>query len=590
MMTISDQGGGEQEMIGSYQEILTGAPFSFLRNLALNLNRPLVKDKKLIRLKPNAQRQELLKDLLAFYSSPDNREKLWEMAGSQGQFMLQTILFNDQPADVSRIHEQINKTFGKGSAKEIRDRLLAYGLLFTSDGGGPREYYLIPLEVRGIIYRHTAATLMVKEGELPAGPVANHGLFLLVDFWILLISILQQEIRVTQAGNLYKRERKHIQLLQHYPQDEERYLLLETLGWRLGFIKEEDGLAYLDKEAGVWLRRPRVEQWLSLVGWLLGRDFEDTRWLWPTHVMTALMVLQEDQWLSLPELYRLIKKIYIKQYLNYNLQYTRDFLQRALWVGAIEMVGNLETGAIRVTDIFRSYIDAMRRDALRQNHAEERNAAQGSLDLYKKVLEHFLPEVGTFVVQPNYEIIAPLELAPPLLLLLSGLADLKSADRTFIFNLTEKSFYRGFTAGRQPEEMVKFLREHSKYELPTNVGATLEEWAAKMGTISLVRGALVRCRSTEEAVQVQAWLQARGWLLEQITPTDFLIPENVAYQCLHALEEEGYMPYPQVTVHRVGPGDRDYDKDYDKDDYNGAPLQEMLKRALEEVFRKGESE
>lgn len=590
-------------MIGSYQEILTGAPFSFLRNLALNLNRPLVKDKKLIRLNQNTQRQELLKDLLAFYSSPDNLAKLWEMAGSQGQFMLQTILFNDQPADVSRIHEQINKTFGKGSAKEIRDRLLAYGLLFTSNGGGPREYYLIPLEIRQIIYRHTAATLMVKEGELPAGQVENHGLFLLVDFWILLIGILQQKIKVTQAGNLYKRERKRIQLLQHYPQDEERYLLLENLGWRLGFIKEKDGLAYLDKEAGAWLRRSRVEQWLSLFGWLLGRDLEDTRWLWPTHILTALMMLPKEQWLSLPGLYQLAQKSYSKQYLSYNLQYTRDFLRRALWVGVIELVGDLEQGAIRVTDIFRAYFDAMRTeamraDATRQNRSEEKNTDQESLDLYKKALGDFLPEADTFVVQPNYEIIAPLELAPPLLLSLSGLADLKSADRTFIFNLTEKSFYRGFTTGQQPEGMLQFLRQQSKYELPTNVGTTLEEWAAKMGSVSLVRGALVRCRGVEEAVQVRAWLQSRGWLREQITPTDFLIPENVAHQCLHGLEGQGYMPYPEVIVHRLKLGDDGYEydpddysvDDYDEDDdlsYTGEPLEEVLTRALEEIFKKG---
>lgn len=569
-------------MIDNYQAILTAAPFSFLRNLALNLNRPIVKDKKLIRMRHNAQRQELVKDLLAFYRSPDNLKKLWEMAGSQGQFMLQTILFNDQPAEVSRIHEQVNKTFGKGSARESRDRLLAYGLLFTSDGGGPQEYYLIPLEVRGIIYRQTLPTLTVREGELPAGPVENHGFFLLVDFCILLISILQQEIRVTQAGNLYKRERKRIQLLQHYPEDEERYLMLETMGWRLRFIKEEEGLAYLDEDAKAWLRRSRVEQWLNLVSWLLGRDLEDTRRLWPTHILTALMLLKADQWLSLTELYRLIEKLYTRQYLNYNLQYTRDFLQRALWVGAIEMVGNLEKGAIRLTDIFRSYLNAMR-----QNYVEEKNADQDSLDFFKEALGDFLPEVDTFIVQPNYEIIAPLELAPPLLLLLGGLADLRSADRTFIFNLNEKSFYRGFAAGLQPVDMVKFLRKHSKYELPTNVGATLEEWAAKMGTISLVRGALVRCRSEEEAVQVQAWLQARGWLIEQLTPRDFLIPENVAYQCLHVLEEEGYMPYPQVIVHRVGPegGGYDEDDDYDSDE---VPLQELLKKALEEIFKKGE--
>jgi len=139
--------------------------------------------------------------------------------------------------------------------------------------------------------------------------------------------------------------------------------------------------------------------------------------------MTVLMSLKADQWLSLTELYRLVEKLYTRQYLSYNLQYIKDFLQRALWVGAIEMVGNLEAGAIRVTDIFRTYIDAMRIDAIRQNHAEEKNADQGSLDLYKKVLGNFLPEVGTFIVQPNYEIITPLELAPPLLLLLTPLVD-----------------------------------------------------------------------------------------------------------------------------------------------------------------------
>lgn len=127
--------------------------------------------------------------------------------------------------------------------------------------------------------------------------------------------------------------------------------------------------------------------------------------------------------------------------------------------------------------------------------------------------------------------------------------------------------------------MIDMLQEHSKYELPANVLASLEEWAARMGKVSLVRGVLVRCQRPDQALQVKAMLEKNGWLLEAITPQDFLIPTGLAPLVLNVLEIEGYMPYPGI----IG------DEATDEDDYEEeCDLQDLLNGAVE-VIVKGKS-
>lgn len=552
----------------SYQEIMKDAPLDFLQKLAGNLNLA-TKGGKRAGKGAGDGRQELYNKLVAFYSSQDNLETLWQKIGPSGQLALETIHYSDPCyGEVTRVHERLKKLLGKGAARETRELLLGWGLIFLSENEYRQEYYYLPAEVRKFI-NYKMLPLLVKKGSIPLPTQSeNHGLFLWLDFYILLAGVLQREVRVTQTERLlYKRDRKKIMLCQHYPEDEERYLLLEVLAWRNDFLVEENGRAYLSAKTWEWLQLPRYKQWLLFVDWVINRYFEYGN-IWVTHILGFLLTLPPEQWLYLPALYQLIHKHNNYTQANYILANNKELLQRFLWLGMIEVAGGLEQGSIRMTELFRRYFNVL------LQHSQEVEETEG--EIFSEAIGGFFPEVTSFIVQPNFEIIAPMELSPCLFMQLSTFTDLVSADRMFIFNLNEKAFYRGFTRGQQPEDMLKFLQEHSKYELPPNVLTTVEEWAAKMGKVSLVKGVLVRCQKQELAGQVKALLEARGWLIEAITPQVFLVPEDRGKECLELLEKQGYMPYPQLIALRAG-GEDDLDAD--------GSLNTLLARAIEAVLK-----
>lgn len=551
----------------SYREILKGAPLAFLQKLAGNLKLATKGGKRAGRDAGDG-RQELYNKLVAFYSSQANLETLWQKIGPSGQRALEAMHYSDpRYNEASRVNERLNRLLGKGPARETRERLLGWGLIFLSENGYRREYYHLPAEVRRFINYKTLPSL-TKEDSIPLpGQSENQGLFLLLDLYILLAAVLQREVRVTQNERLlYKRDRKKIMLCQHYPGDEERYLLLEELAWRNDFLVEEDGRASMGEGAWEWLQLPRYKQWVLFVNWLLNRYFEGGD-IWVTHILGFLLTLPPGQWLSLPALYQLISKHNNYPQANYILADKKELLRRFLWLGIIEVAGGLEQGFIRITDLFRRYFSVF------FQHGQEVAETEG--DIFREAIGEFFPEETSFILQPNFEIIAPMELSPYLFMQLCTFADLVSADRMFIFSLNEKAFYRGFTRGRQPEEMLKFLQEHSKYELPPNVLTTVEEWAAKMGKVSVVKGVLVRCQKEELAGQVQALLEARGWLLEAITPQVFLVPEDRGEECLELLEKQGYMPNPRLIVLRAEEED-----DVDIDESPNTLLARFIEAAL----------
>nr|WP_054938241.1 helicase-associated domain-containing protein [Moorella glycerini] len=562
----------------SYQDILGAMPLDFLQRLSQNLNLKVKMEKPSIAQYKEKLREKLYTELLSFYSSPANIIKLWQKAGPPGQLMLETILFNNNLGGlINRVHERINQVLGKGTAREVGNKLLNHGLLFIRDGGYGQKYYYLPAEIRAFIYYTKAFSLLEQEERTAPASIEDQGQFLLVDFYILLAAVLRGDIKIAQAGHIYKRDRKKILLLQHYPEAEERSELLEQLAIKIGFIEEEDGRAVLSAGAWDWLQMSRFEQWACFVDWLVGSDVKDNWQVWPAHILTLLLAAPPDRWLSLPALYQLIPMYYSKTDCDYIFQKIKALLQKYLWIGLIARKGDQETGAIRMTEVFRCYFSAVENW---EKGIETDEEEQEAVEYYKALMAPYFPEESSFVVQPNFEIIAPLEIAPALLLQLSSFADLASADRMFIFNLNEKSFYRGFRSGQQPEAMIQIVKEHSKYELPANVLASLEEWAARMGKVSLVRGVLVRCQRPEQALQVKALLEKKEWLIEAITPRDFLIPEDIAPDFLDVLEKEGYMPYPDIIVYETLDEDG-YENDYE-DEYD---LQDLLNRAVKAIIK-----
>lgn len=529
-------------------QYLAEAPLDFLRTLAHNLNVKIPEGEKDKRGQGKKERKALYEALLAFFREPQNLEKLWQKLGDNERFFLELVHFTSSfsGAEASRVNEKINRLWGEETAREVRKRVLEYGLVFIEKERQVKEYYVLPAEIRHFISAQKVWTLLEPlRKEEPA--CENHGLFFLIDFYILLASVLQWEIRVTQAGYIYKTDRKRILSLQHFPNDEMRYELLEKVAWGLQFLVEEEGKANLGKAAWEWIKLPQAEQWKLLTSWLLEPHFKSSP-VWFDHVFTFLLLAPSSRWISLSNLYRLVADYNSGSALKTALSHIKEFIQKLIWLGLIELKGDLDKGAMRASELGLIFGESIIQESFKERGEEIPEDRAGNL---KKALEKYFPEVKDIVVQPDFEILAPLEISPELFFELVTFAELKSADRAFIFKLSEKALYRSFLKGKEVKDVLGLLEKHSKYPLPPNVRASLEDWGNRMGQVYLERGLLVRCLKEELCSQVKAFLEARDWLIEEIAPGVFLIPENIARRCLLELEWNGFFPQPRVREHLV---------------------------------------
>lgn len=98
------------------------------------------------------------------------------------------------------------------------------------------------------------------------------------------------------------------------------------------------------------------------------------------------------------------------------------------------------------------------------------------------------PEKETeLVVQPNFDIVAPMQDADPLLTVpLDQFALRVSSGQAAVYHLTKDSFTRALQEGHNPDAFVDFLLRHNRGgELPSNVAATLDDWRGGMKRVRL---------------------------------------------------------------------------------------------------------
>jgi len=92
--------------------------------------------------------------------------------------------------------------------------------------------------------------------------------------------------------------------------------------------------------------------------------------------------------------------------------------------------------------------------------------------------EAFPSRQGEFVVQPNFDIVAPTDGMDPLLTVpLDQFAVRMSSGAVTVYNVTKESFTQAMQEGHDAAAFVQFLLHHNKGgALPANVTTTLEDW------------------------------------------------------------------------------------------------------------------
>jgi hypothetical protein len=98
-----------------------------------------------------------------------------------------------------------------------------------------------------------------------------------------------------------------------------------------------------------------------------------------------------------------------------------------------------------------------------------------------------------------------------------------------------------------------FLDTYAKKPIPDNVQETITEWTSTYGRISFVDALLLRCDTTSLAKELKESKKLSKFLVEQIAPTYFIIHRKDHQKLVEALEEEDYMPKPEIEKYPPTP-------------------------------------
>ncbi|UCF08108.1 MAG: helicase-associated domain-containing protein [Thermoplasmata archaeon] len=116
-----------------------------------------------------------------------------------------------------------------------------------------------------------------------------------------------------------------------------------------------------------------------------------------------------------------------------------------------------------------------------KNERFVRLTSLGGFCLNKISERRFLKEMskrqGKFIVHPNFEVtLVAKELDPKVTLELAMFAEPVKLDTASVLRITRGSVEKGKQLGLAPEEMVGFLKEHSRGRIPQNVDYSVRDW------------------------------------------------------------------------------------------------------------------
>jgi hypothetical protein len=158
-----------------------------------------------------------------------------------------------------------------------------------------------------------------------------------------------------------------------------------------------------------------------------------------------------------------------------------------------------------------------------------------------------------FSIRANFEVMASKDLDPSVRWELGKIADLLRVNDEIVYKLSRQSVYHTLQEGKSVEDIMSFLEEYAKPPIPENVEETIKEWTSTYGRISFVDALLLRCDTEALADELKGSKKLSKFLIEQIAPTYFIIHRKDHQKLVEALEEEDYMPKPEIETFALTP-------------------------------------
>lgn len=431
---------------------------------------------------------------------------------------------------VEQCHQKLNQLSRKWRRNgfKVIEGLIARGLVFTRREGY-RQVYFVPVDLRQVLSDFFLSAIYQRVSIDPAhfSPRYRFDFAAPLRHVCLLLSYMRKnEVRVTQAGSMFKKcQDDLVTIIEEDEKNLEESFFPVRYPPRLAFLlffakshslcEERNSSLRLGSEANKWLETP-YSQWrqtlydywnqtfieqdsdLQTLLWLIEKSPEDT-------VLSVSGLLEEMNALSTSHSSH-----------GLNLRVEKNLVDMLEYLGALEVCASRNDTLIKVTPIGRALFGLT-------PWPEEKF----DTDIY---------------VQPNFEALVPCTIEPRILWSIDAFAEIIKVDQMLVYKLSKDSVYRAMLHGYTPETIEKFLQDHSRIPLPQNVSYSISQWGMSYGRIEFEDVILLKCDSEELAHELMLSPKIKPFLKKQVGPC-YIVVDRESYQDLvAALSEEGYMP------------------------------------------------
>lgn len=155
---------------------------------------------------------------------------------------------------------------------------------------------------------------------------------------------------------------------------------------------------------------------------------------------------------------------------------------------------------------------------------------------------------GFIHLQPNFEIVAPANLAWESRVVLEQIAELISIDTLLNYRITRDSVYRGFCSGWSADEQIRWYTRQlgDKRTIPQNVHHSIESWGIGYGRIGLETPLLLVCETPMLADDIYHSKEISQHCLGYLAPHILILKAGSEKAAIDSLQRMGHLPHPDV--------------------------------------------
>jgi len=409
--------------------------------------------------------------------------------------------------------------------------------VFGNSRQSPPLFYVIPDAIAGELrhqFRSRLQLVGIEDDEITLSRKTNYRHpvgFSVVSF---LAYVRQHAIRVTRKEEIFKKH--HDELLSFFSNlwggaDEKVLDWHLSVARELGLVREREGHLVVDDLALSEFLHMSARQRRDLYMAFFRRQERLLIWL-----METLGEMEPEVWIQLKKLRALYRRRYMgtvfhRRYIckSYYLP-PSGFYDPNPPLQVLQLAGLVESGLgpkgsyIRLSRAGRIFVAGEQLEQLEANTKVK------------------------FLLQPTFEILAPVGLPLQTLWLLSEVAELKAVDRASTYVLTRESVRKALDEGWRCERLIRFLAEGSQVGVPQNVKKTIRNWAGKHGAVEF-HDALLITADVKRAPKLQKLLKAEDIPFDLLAEGIFAVPREERARLLDLFVDNNMDPSPKVRTY-----------------------------------------